>query len=78
MVYQTISKCNLSQCCISSFLDRSWEKLNGFRDGTNLHQLMTLDAYSGQSAVYMAILKGEEDSTSQGQYLQIEPTIVSS
>ena len=32
---------------------------------------MTLDAYSGQSAVYMAILKGEEDSTSQGQYLQI-------
>ena len=33
------------------------------------HQLMTW-AYSGQSGVYMAILKGEEDSTSQGQYLQ--------
>jgi Fe(3+) dicitrate transport protein len=53
------------------FLDRSWTKLNGFRDGVSLHQLMTLDDYSGTSEVYMAILKGEEDSTVQGQYLQI-------
>ncbi|MEC7984352.1 MAG: TonB-dependent receptor [Myxococcota bacterium] len=53
------------------WLDRSWTKLNGFRDGTSLHQLLSADELSGQADVYMAILQGEEDSFDSGQYLQI-------
>ena len=52
------------------YLDRSWTKLNGFRDGTDLHQLLQAPP-SGQSAVYLSILCGEEDGFESDQYLQI-------
>ena len=52
------------------FLDRSWTKLNGFRDGTDLHQLLQSPS-TGQSAVYLSILRGEEDSLDSDQFLQI-------
>ena len=53
------------------YLDRSWTKLNGFADGPALYDLMTADPSGGQSAVYLAILKGEEDSTSDDQRLLV-------
>lgn len=45
------------------WLDRSWTKLNGFADGPALHELLQADPTSGQGAVYMAVLRGQEDST---------------
>lgn len=52
------------------YLTRAWTKLNRFADGPDLHDLLQLDA-GGQSAVYLAILRGEEDSTGPGQELLI-------
>jgi len=45
-------------------LTRQWTKLNGFTDGPGLHDLMQADPSSGQAAVYMAWLRGEEDTDS--------------
>ncbi len=53
------------------YLDRAWRKFNKFSDGTDTHRLLQLDPTSGQGSVYLAILRGEEDSTSAGQVLQI-------
>lgn len=47
------------------YLDRSWTKLNGFEDGPDLHDLFQADPSGGQAAVYLAILRGEEDTTDQ-------------
>jgi Fe(3+) dicitrate transport protein len=52
-------------------LDRSWTKLNGFADGQDLHELLQSDPDSGQGAVYLAILRGDEDSAALGQDLVI-------
>ena len=52
------------------FLDRSWEKFNGFASGVDSHSLLK-DEPGGQGAVYLAILRGEEDSISEDQMLQI-------
>ena len=51
------------------WLDRSWTKLNGFAGGVDLHDLLYTDPDSGQGAVYLAILRGEEDSAGAGQNL---------
>ncbi len=53
------------------FLDRAWTKLNGFADGPDLHDLLQADPTGGQSEVYLAILRGEEDSVSADQALLI-------
>ncbi|MCP4809688.1 MAG: TonB-dependent receptor [Proteobacteria bacterium] len=53
------------------YMDRSWTKLNGFADGPGLHELLVADPSGGQSAVYLAILKGDEDSTTPEQALRI-------
>ena len=50
-------------------LDRAWTKLGGFSDGTNLHNLLRVAPDSGQGAVLLAILRGEEDTA--GTFLQI-------
>ena len=52
------------------YLDRSWLKFNGFQDGTNPHQLLIQDP-GGAGAVYLSILRGEENSTSNDQNLLI-------
>ena len=52
------------------YLTRAWTKLNRFADGPDLHDLLQLDA-GGQSAVYLAILRGDEDSTGPEQDLLI-------
>ena len=53
------------------YLDRSWLKLNGFQGGIDPHQLLIQDPQSGQGAVYLSILRGEESSTSREQNLLI-------
>ncbi len=52
------------------FLDRSWTKLNRFADGPDLHALLQ-GPDSGQSSVFLAILRGDEDSTTAGQNLML-------
>ena len=52
------------------WLDRSWTKFNRFSSGIDTHQLLKTDP-GGQAAVYLSILRGEEDSLSQDQQLMI-------
>jgi len=51
-------------------LDRSWTKLNGLASGESLHRLLLGDG-GGQSAIPMAILRGEADSEGLDQQLLI-------
>ncbi len=51
------------------YLTRAWTKLNGFADGPDLHTLLQEAPTTGQGAVYLGILRGEQDSA--GQLLQI-------
>jgi Fe(3+) dicitrate transport protein len=50
-------------------LSRDWLKLNRFAGGPSLHDLLYQGASGGQAEVYMAILEGEEDSSSADQLL---------
>ncbi len=53
------------------FLDRTWSKLNGFASGVpDLHDLLQ-DPSGGQAEVYTSILRGETDSTTADQVLEI-------
>ena len=53
------------------WMDRSWRKFNRFASDIDVHDLLINDADSGQSAVYLAILRGEEDTASDEQALMI-------
>jgi Fe(3+) dicitrate transport protein len=53
------------------YLTRQWTKLNGFRAGPDLHTLLGQAPDSGQAAVFLAILRGEEDSATADQQLMI-------
>jgi len=53
------------------WFSRSWRKFNAFESGVDLHDLLQQDPDSGQGAVWLAILRGEEDSGSPDQALQI-------
>jgi Fe(3+) dicitrate transport protein len=53
------------------YLDRAWTKFNGFASDIDVHDLLISDPDSGQGAVYLAILRGEEDTTSEEQALLI-------
>ena len=52
------------------YLDRSWRKLNRFADGPDLHDLLQ-QPEAGQSAVFLAILRGDEDTANDDQNLMI-------
>lgn len=52
-------------------LDRQWLKLNRFRGGPELHQLLQQAPDTGQGAVFLSILRGEEDSSTAEQQLMI-------
>jgi Fe(3+) dicitrate transport protein len=52
------------------WLDRSWTKFNAFAGGINTHGLLKEEP-GGQSAVYLAILRGEENSLTDDQNLLI-------
>jgi Fe(3+) dicitrate transport protein len=53
------------------FMDRTWTKFNRFASDIDIHDLLISDSTSGQAAVYLAILRGEEDSASAEQTLLI-------
>lgn len=53
------------------WLSRSWTKLNRFAGGPDLHTLLQADPSSGQAAVFLDILRGEEDTATAEQILQI-------
>jgi Fe(3+) dicitrate transport protein len=48
-------------------LSRLWDKVNGFASGVDLHALLNDPDPTGTSAVYLAILRGEEDSVTPDQ-----------
>lgn len=50
--------------------DRAWLKLNRFAGGPDLHRLITGPG-GGQSDVFLAILRGERDSSAPGETLLI-------
>lgn len=50
------------------YLDRSWFKLNRFADGPDLHALFQQEP-GGQAAVFLDILRGDEDTTTSEQIL---------
>jgi Fe(3+) dicitrate transport protein len=50
-------------------LERAWTKLNGFSDGTSIHDLLLTEPTGGQAEAYLAILKGEEDNSNFDQQL---------
>lgn len=51
-------------------LVRVWTKFNRFADGPSVHDLLQQPP-AGQSEVFLAILRGDEDSTTEEQTLQI-------
>ncbi|MBX2801703.1 MAG: TonB-dependent receptor [Myxococcales bacterium] len=51
-------------------LVRAWTKFNRFAGGPDVHALLQQPA-GGQSAVFLAVLRGDEDSTTEEQALQI-------
>ena len=52
------------------YLTRGWRKLNAFSDGTDLHDLLQ-NPEGGASAVYLGILRGDEDTATDSQNLLI-------
>ena len=53
------------------WLGRAWTKFNGFASGIDVHDLLQQPDPTGQAAVYLAILQGQEDSTIDDQALLI-------
>lgn len=53
------------------WLTRAWTKFNRFAGGPDAHALLQQDPTTGQGAVYLDILRGQEDSTSPDQQLLI-------
>lgn len=51
-------------------LERSWTKLARFADGTELHEVTTGPA-DGSNAIYLALLRGEEDTLDPSQRLMV-------
>jgi Fe(3+) dicitrate transport protein len=47
-------------------LDRAWGKVNGFADGTNIHDLLYADPTAGQAEAYLAVLQGRTDTNGVG------------
>ena len=52
------------------WMSRAWTKINRFSGGPDLHDLLQAEP-GGQAAIFLAILRGEEDSVSQDQNLMI-------
>ena len=54
-------------------LDRTWTKFNRFFGGPDTHTLLISDPQGGQGAVYLDILRGEENSLETEQLVMIGP-----
>lgn len=53
------------------YLTRTWTRLDRFAEGPDLHDLLQTDPTSGQGALYLSILRGEEDSASLDEALAL-------
>lgn len=53
------------------WLSRQWTKFNRFAGGPNVHALLQADPAGGTAAAYLAVLRGEADSLTTEQLLQI-------
>ncbi|MEC7240722.1 MAG: TonB-dependent receptor, partial [Myxococcota bacterium] len=53
------------------WLHRAWTKFNRFASSIDTHKLLRDEPDGGQAAVYLAILRGEENSVSEDQQLLI-------
>ncbi len=53
------------------WMSRAWAKFSEFQAGLDMHQLLQQAPTTGQGAVYMGILRGEEDTTTPDQALLI-------
>ncbi|HCH63593.1 MAG TPA: ligand-gated channel protein, partial [Deltaproteobacteria bacterium] len=62
---------NIRTVAYHHWMERSWFKLNRFGSGIDAHGLLQQDPQTGQGAVYMGILRGEENTTSADQALFI-------
>jgi Fe(3+) dicitrate transport protein len=51
-------------------LDRTWRRVNGFRGGPPLEEILA-NPDSGQNAVFVSVLRGDEDSVTEDQTLLI-------
>lgn len=47
-------------------LDRTWFKVNGFADGTSMHDLLYAEPDGGQGAAYLEVLRGVSDTNGVG------------
>jgi Fe(3+) dicitrate transport protein len=52
-------------------LQRDWTKVNRFAGGPDLHDLLLTPDVAGQGALYLDILRGEEDTTAADQRIQL-------
>jgi Fe(3+) dicitrate transport protein len=52
-------------------LERTWTKVNRFAGGPDLHDLLLSPDLDGQGALYLDILRGEEDSQTADQRIQL-------
>lgn len=64
-------KLNFKTVAYHHWLSRGWNKVNAFQSGPDLHDLLVSDPQSGQGAVYLGILKGEQSSETLEQQLRI-------
>ena len=53
------------------YLDRSWRKFVGFVADIDIHDLLIADPKTGIGALYLGVLKGEEDTLDTDQELRI-------
>ena len=53
------------------WLSRQWRKFNRFAAGIDTHDLLIQSPDAGQGALYLALLRGDEDSQGAAQALQI-------
>jgi Fe(3+) dicitrate transport protein len=52
-------------------LERSWRKVAGFREGPELGSLIRSGAKAGSNAIWLALLKGEEDSAGDAMAIML-------
>jgi len=52
-------------------LQRAWRKVNRFSAGPDLHDLLLTEDPAGQGAVFLDILRGEEDTAAANQRIQL-------
>ena len=53
------------------YLDRSWQKINGFMGDVDLHELLIRNPQYGKGADYLAVLRGIQNSTDEDLQIRL-------